>query len=125
MTQKFTDDNAAAPLHPVALKDEPHLMRLQNDYSDDELLIELRRRGRIARLEVSDTTPAQYCEMHTIAMQFHSLMKTAGHEMAHRFGHHSRLPGAKITDARGVPGDHIGPPSRRMTIPINIIVNKD
>lgn len=88
-------------------------------YTDDQLLIELRRRGRIARVEASDVTPARLIEDYTPRMQFKGLMMLCAHEVYVKLGTHRAIPGATTVD---VPGQ---PKGRRMTMALNVIVNKE
>lgn len=44
----------------AAIKNDERILHLQKDYSDDEILMELRRRGRLARVEVQNVVPEHH-----------------------------------------------------------------
>ena len=94
-------------------------------YTDEELLMELRRRGRIEQFEVSDVTPGQHTDKHTIGMQFDGLMMRLGHAMIEKIGHHSRCPGATVENVRDALFSTASlPKGRRMTIPVSVVITK-
>tara|TARA_Y100000310_G_scaffold341743_1_gene441877 strand:+ start:622 stop:996 length:375 start_codon:yes stop_codon:yes gene_type:complete len=120
---KFEPPNT--PMAQRAPSDPEHMMRLEHDYTDDELLIELRRRGRIARVEAHDVVPGRYRDDVSHQMQFKTGMMKAIDEMIRQLGTHRAIPGSKIENVEerhAVPGS---PPGRRMRLPLNVIVNKE
>lgn len=99
-------------------------MRLEHHYSDDELLLELRRRGRIARVEAADVVPGGYVDDIKLDYQFHRVFSMAADEIARQIGTHERIPGASVEivdDRYRSPGF---PPGRRMRMALNVIVEK-
>jgi hypothetical protein len=99
-------------------------MRLEHHYSDDELLLELRRRGRIARVEAADVVPDRFMDHVPLDHQFQRVFAIAANAMVRHIGTHERIPGASVEivdDLYRSPGF---PPGRRMRMALNVIVEK-
>lgn len=101
-------------------------IRLQHDYSDDELLIELRRRGRIARVECENIAPKRYI---AAGMPLDYQIERAWREIAQEAAR-LHIGGRKPTGVKveTVQGDNISmPPSekgRRVRFAVNYVVDK-
>ena len=104
--------------------DDGHLLNLIN-YTDDELLDELRSRGRIARVEAQNVIPGYIADSFPTEAQFAAVMEMAVREVVRVLGTHKRIPGAEVSTVNqrhSAPGY---PPGRRMRLPLNVIVEKN
>ena len=101
-------------------------LRLQHDYTDDELLKELRRRGRFARVECENIAPERYvADGMTAEYQIKQAWREIAAEAArlHVQGH---IPtGTKMETVRGngmaIPSSEKG---RRLRFAVNYVVDK-
>lgn len=121
---KFEPYDGTSGVTDVTPEDYERLMRLEHHYSDDELLLELRRRGRIARVEAADVVPGRFRDDVSLVTQFHQVIKLAADAMVGHLGTHERIPGAsvEIVDDRYTSPGY--PPGRRMRMALNVIVEK-
>lgn len=105
-------------------EDYKRQMRLEHHYSDDELLLELRRRGRIARVEAADVVPGGYVDDVKLDYQFHRVFSMAADEIARHIGTHERMPGATVRPVKSVYALPEMPAGREMRMALNVIVEK-
>lgn len=112
------------PMTQPPVKDQKRQFALEYDYSDDELLIELRRRGRIERVAVMDTLPGHVADHYDEGMQFRALAGHLGRGIAEHLNDVRRIPGAEVNTVRGVPGDTMHTSGRRMRFALNFVVVK-
>jgi len=101
-------------------------MRLEHDYTDEDLLIELRRRGRLARVECENIVPDRYV---TDGLAIEYQIKNAWRDIAQeaaRLHVQGRAPtGAKVENVQG--NGLSMPPSekgRRIRFAVNYVVDK-
>ena len=111
------------------LESEPmdlRLLKLQNQYSDEELLLELRRRGRFTRVEAETIAPDRYIvEGLTIEYQIERTWREVAYEAA-KLHIKGKIPlGTKIENVRG-DGTHMSPydKGRRLRFALNFVVDK-
>jgi hypothetical protein len=102
------------------------LIRLEHDYTDDELLMELRRRGRLARVECENIAPVRLiADGMPIDYQIEIAWRDIAHEAA-RLHVQGRIPtGAKIENVQG--DGTLAPPhekARRIKFAVNYVVDK-
>lgn len=115
-----------SPVTPQPL--DPRLVRLQGEYTDEELLLELRRRGRIARVDAHTITPGRYVsEGFPMEEQVRDTYRQAAQTLAelHLLGKHG--PGCKWEEGHfeGTSRTFIGSPKdRKLTVVVNYIVEK-
>lgn len=102
-------------------------LRLQNEYTDDDLLLELRRRGRLSRIEAENILPERYAaDGVPLSYQIERAWRDIAAEAArlHVDGH--RMPtGAKVDTVRG--DGNLLPPhesARRVRFAVNYVVDR-
>jgi hypothetical protein len=99
-------------------------MMLEN-LSDDDLLTELQRRGRLSRAEEFLVVPERNCADYPEAEQILSCFKSIGHDIGRKAGHGMKLPGCVMETVKGdgtnIP-NHVG--GRRYTAVLNFVVEK-
>lgn len=102
------------------------LIRLQHDYADEELLLELRRRGRLARVECENIVPERYiAEGLPLNYQIEKAWAEISHEAA-KLHIQGRVPtGAKVESVRG-DGLYLSPyeKGRRIKFAVSYVVDK-
>jgi hypothetical protein len=105
---------------------DERLERLQHGYSDEELLIELRRRGRLARVETEVVVPQRYVEDgFPIEMQIKKAWREFAYEAARLHVGGTKPTGAKVDT---VVGDGVTRSplerSRRVRFAVNYVVDR-
>lgn len=69
------------------------------DASTGDLIMELKRRGVLDEIVVTDVVPERYAEVVTVERQFHTLMEHAGVVLARHLGSHEALHGSQVHTA--------------------------
>lgn len=113
--------------------DEPHfeaietkheyIERALRPFSDDDLLIELRRRGVLGRIDYHTITPGRYVQdSYPLMAQFRETYTGLAHELHKLYGDTIAMPGGKLET-----GDFKGfksygePPDRKLTLVLNYV----
>ena len=105
---------------------DERLERLQHGYSDEELLIELRRRGRLARVEGEDIAP-EYAVKDGMPLEYQieRVWHSITHECARLHMSNTIPTGAKLDT---VMGDGVSRPQhekgRRVRFAVNYVVDR-
>lgn len=104
---------------------DPKRERLQSDYTDDEILIEARRRGLLMRIEASTLVPGSVARNgYPLEDQIHETMQRAAHEATVAFLRAGRQPrGMRV---EWIADQMLGPHEnhRKITFPLNFVVEK-
>lgn len=115
------------------MMDEPHfeatetkleqLERAMRQFSDDDLLIELRQRGVIGRVEYHTIIPGRYFEEgYQLLSQFRETYMGLAHELHKAYGDTIAMPGGKIETGRfDTFGWRDDPPDRKLTLVLNYV----
>ena len=107
-------------------KRHERIERLQGEYSDEELLIELRRRGRLARVEGEDIAP-EYAVKDGMPLDYQigRVWRSIAHECARHHMSNTIPTGAKVDT---VMGDGVSRPhhekGRRVRFAVNYVVDR-
>jgi hypothetical protein len=98
-------------------------MRLRHAYTDTELLLELRRRGRLNRVEAFTVAPGySVSNGYPLEHQMSGTFRELGHELCK-----AHLAGRKLTGFKVEHGDfgrfgNSGTPDRKITVPCNYVI---
>lgn len=100
--------------------------RLQNHYSDEELLVELRRRGRLARIEGENIAPERFVsDGMPVSYQIERVWRQIAEEAARRHVSGTKPTGEKVEN---VMGDGLAGPrfetGRRVRFALNYVVDR-
>ena len=96
---------------------------LQNSYADEDLLLELRRRGRLGRIEAHDAMPVRFCTDVPIELQIGRAWMVAAREVASAHVKGRVPPGCKVETKSHLPGvsfPHDG--ERVVTVVLNYVI---
>lgn len=117
-TPQMTD---ITPSHETSEK----LLRLEHDYTDDELLNELRRRGRLARIDADEVVPDRYVKAgYPIERQIRASWANVALEAARLHVSGTSVPtGAKIENVESN-GHPFWEKGRRTSFTLNYVVDK-
>lgn len=97
-------------------------MRLERDYTDDDLLRELRRRGRLARIEAESTVPGRIVEAGcSVEHQTKDTCRALGGELAKFITSGRTMPGYQVTEVS--PEWSCVPPDRKQRIVLIFVVD--
>lgn len=110
---------------PPSYKTSEKLMRLEHEYTDDELLNELRRRGRFARVEVDEVVPDRYVnDGFPLEPQIRAIWKIAALEGAKLHANGTGVPaGAKVQNGYVIK-DIFKETGRRLAFTLNYVIDK-
>lgn len=105
---------------------DERMLRLENEYSDEELLLELRRRGRLARVETEIIVDQRYVDDgYPIEQQIQKAWHHAGNEAARLHCGGTTPTGAKVDSVKG---DGVNRPGfekgRRVRFAVNYVVDR-
>lgn len=114
------------PQSDMIEQSDMRLERLRVEYTDEELLIELRHRGRLARVEVENIAPDYYVkDGFPVENQIEAAWRDFAYEAAARHVKGTAPTGAKAENVRGdnktVPAFETG---RRVRFAVNYVVDR-
>lgn len=104
---------------------EEKLARLAQEYTDDQILLEARRRGLLMRVEAQTVAPSYAVEAgFPLAEQIVKTMDAAAYEAAKTCLSVGRQPRGMKVDLADDPGCPYGGKHRRVRIPLNFVVER-
>lgn len=104
-----------------ALARDERILRLQNEYSDDEILMELRRRGRLARVESENFVPDRHVQQGlSLDYQIRELWELFAQEATRKHLNGQVPSGFKVENVKG---DGMVLPSSEKARQMKFVVN--